>query len=260
MICRQRSLKYFQNYSYAGCQVECLIESLLSQCNCLGISTYENIPVDRICPPKEAFECFGKLAFNFSYMLTKCRLEQCTEACSYWKYKVDLTTGKVFIPKMEEDMLKYWRLPPGNPKTGLIIADLFFSDIEYTDIRQVPAMTIESFVSSIGGAMGLWTGASIVTWVHLLFFCLATIFKKKCCSKGEKENPHGKGQTKRKIERPKKMVTRIKLDKEVSVRIETEEGQPIHDYSTRKGASTVVVTQESMVDEIDEFEPMECKC
>ncbi len=46
-----------------------------------------------------------------------------------------------------------------NRPVSLVIADVYFSNIEYLDIKQIPAMTLENFVSNIGGAMGLWTGA-----------------------------------------------------------------------------------------------------
>ncbi len=58
------------------------------------------------------------------------------------------------------------------PVVSLIIGDVYFSDIEYLEIEQVPAMTLENFVSNIGGAMGLWTGASIVTWIQFVYFCI----------------------------------------------------------------------------------------
>ncbi len=62
-----------------------------------------------------------------------------------------------------------------NRSVSLVIADVYFSNIEYLDIKQIPAMTLENFVSNIGGAMGLWTGASIVTLIHLVYFCIRTV-------------------------------------------------------------------------------------
>lgn len=131
-LCKEKELKYFQNYSYGGCQVECLIETLLEHCGCVGITTYGEIPQDRFCSPKKALNCYESLAYNFSSILSQCRLDRCKEACTYWRYTASLTAGSVFIPKLQEEMLKYWRLPKGDPKTSLIIADVYFSDIEYT--------------------------------------------------------------------------------------------------------------------------------
>ena len=82
---------------------------------------------------------------------------------------------QVFNPSLAEAMSAYWQLPNETvPERSLILADIYFPDIQYTNIKQEPAVTIESFVSNIGGAMGLWTGASIITWIHLFYFCCAS--------------------------------------------------------------------------------------
>ncbi len=85
--CSNNSLKYF-NYSYASCQVECLIENMLHLCNCTGITTYGSVPQDKVCTPLQAFSCYEKLAYNFTDILANCRRQNCTEACSYWSYRV----------------------------------------------------------------------------------------------------------------------------------------------------------------------------
>ncbi len=196
-VCDEKTLHYFRNYSYPACQVECLIGSLLKECDCIGINTFGNLPKDKICSPSAAFNCFYKLAFKFSTMLTRCRVKNCSEACISWSYKVSLSSGKVFNPVNQEEMMTHWRLPKGDPKVSLIIGDVYFSDIEYLDIQEVPAMTLENFISNIGGAMGLWTGASIVTWIHLVYFCIRTGFLRSKKTNGETVSPEGNGNVKK---------------------------------------------------------------
>ncbi len=57
--------------------------------------------------------------------------------------------------------------------------EIFFSNFRETRIIQVPAMTVGSVMSSIGGAMGVCLGASLITLIELLLFlcqfCLKTI-------------------------------------------------------------------------------------
>ncbi len=115
-VCYDRKLHYFQNYSFPGCQVECLIGNLLQECGCIGVNTLGELPKDKICSPSEALACFQKLAFRFSAMLTKCRVQNCSEACTYWNYKVSLSAGQVFNPVNQDEMMAHWRLPKGDPK------------------------------------------------------------------------------------------------------------------------------------------------
>jgi hypothetical protein len=47
------------------------------------------------------------------------------------------------------------------------------------EVKELPAITFEMLISSIGGAMGLWTGASIITWIHLIYFCTCMLLKRR---------------------------------------------------------------------------------
>uniref|UniRef100_A0A914V0C5 Amiloride-sensitive sodium channel n=1 Tax=Plectus sambesii TaxID=2011161 RepID=A0A914V0C5_9BILA len=180
-VCHQHTLKYFNNYSYAQCQVECLIDAMFEQCGCTGVSTYGNFSHAKICTPKGALKCFNSLALNFTTILVYCRQHNCEEACEYWSYKASLTVGKTFNKVIEEEMIDYWHLRhlPGLPVNSLIIGDVYFDEIQYVEVKELPAITFEMLISSIGGTMGLWTGASIITWIHLIYFCTCMLLKRR---------------------------------------------------------------------------------
>ena len=75
--------------------------------------------------------------------------------------------------------MEYWRLPNTITTQELSIVDVYFEEIAYTQILQLSAFTFESLVSSIGGALGLWTGASIITLIHTLYVFISFLIRKK---------------------------------------------------------------------------------
>ena len=159
--------------------------------------------------------------------------------CDYWTYSSTLTVSRVVNPCCEEEMLRYWRLPPGTSKvtlkvtsknfirarlenhstcvSELLLLDSFMwvqaihsnrlSSVRSTLARSStrmcprnrriqsrrlsrPSVGCQSVKQSVnqsvsqsvshcfeGGAMGLWTGASIVTWIHLIYFCCVACVK-----------------------------------------------------------------------------------
>lgn len=56
--------------------------------------------------------------------------------------------------------------------------DLFYPTIQYTEIVESEKLTIESAVSDVGGLLGLWLGASMITLIHLIWFLVKSIAEK----------------------------------------------------------------------------------
>ncbi len=79
---------------------------------------------------------------------------------------------------MEKEQASYWRLPSDCDENSIVMTDIYFDDILYTEVSQLSAFTFEALVSNIGGALGLWTGASVITLIHAIYFCCFLSFPK----------------------------------------------------------------------------------
>ena len=56
--------------------------------------------------------------------------------------------------------------------------NIYFSEPFVTCHNQIPSFSFEDFCSGIGGVLGLWAGASVLTILELFSFCGHLIFKK----------------------------------------------------------------------------------
>jgi hypothetical protein len=63
-------------------------------------------------------------------------------------------------------------------KESTLAVNIYFEDLSYTLIEEVPARTIEQFVADIGGFMGLCIGNSILSFVELIELFLQIIYTR----------------------------------------------------------------------------------
>ena len=52
-----------------------------------------------------------------------------------------------------------------------------FDDLKYTLTKEEPAESVTGLISDVGGQLGLWLGASILTLVEL-FYCCCVLLPK----------------------------------------------------------------------------------
>ena len=116
----------------------------------------------------------------------------------------------MFYPGLEQEQSEYWRIPLDQAE-NLVMADVYFSEIIYTEILQMSAFTLKELLrfcqifsivlskfshlisrdcllncSSVGGALGLWVGASIITVVDAIYYL---IMKAGQGSRRKKQKP-----------------------------------------------------------------------
>ena len=60
-----------------------------------------------------------------------------------------------------------------------MMVDIFYKDLSYTLVSQQPAFEFLSYLSEVGGFLGLLLGASVLTVCELVDY-LAILAKHKC--------------------------------------------------------------------------------
>ncbi len=58
---------------------------------------------------------------------------------------------------------------------------IYFSKFTTTTYKQMPAITLSSLVGSIGGSMGIFLGASVITCIELVAFLFTLL--QRCLAK-----------------------------------------------------------------------------
>ncbi|KAJ8033149.1 Acid-sensing ion channel 1 [Holothuria leucospilota] len=135
--------EYLQNdtysYSIISCQKKCLLDKMVSTCNCTTniYDDYSGVPF-----------CTGKTQTN---LYITCRQ----------------------------------RRPfglPNNTTANLVRLKIYFQELNYELVEQVPANTIESVLGTTGGLLGLYIGFSVITISEifvLIYDVFAFLLKRK---------------------------------------------------------------------------------
>ncbi len=104
---------------------------------------------------------------------------KCPRECEYFEYTKSISSstfssdyyaGKLLsVPFVQR---KYPKLSKSDLKENLISLSLYFKKLQYEEIQQLPAMTFTDFISSFGGTLGLFVGASLISLFELVEGCL----------------------------------------------------------------------------------------
>ncbi|KAL6724395.1 hypothetical protein Aduo_019288 [Ancylostoma duodenale] len=134
-------------YSRVWCFEFCLTQKAEDMCNCsLAAATKPRKP--DICTTKQFFHCFIAHLFpeNSSSIVENCK-SKCKPPCSYWQYQKSVSyatfpgqVAKYFVANQSEwEELK-----------STIVLEVYFTDLDYTVIKHVVAMPLQSVIAQIG--------------------------------------------------------------------------------------------------------------
>jgi non-ribosomal peptide synthetase component F len=56
---------------------------------------------------------------------------------------------------------------------------IYFEELNYQKVEQVPTWTIDSILGAVGGLMGLYVGISSITLAEIIVFLFSLL--KQCC-------------------------------------------------------------------------------
>ncbi|KAJ8298909.1 hypothetical protein KUTeg_022969 [Tegillarca granosa] len=163
-------LKYQQVYSRYGCVRECKRDFIVSKCGCRSFLDHGN---ETICSLAVYHLCYLNNSAQFASNATlqaqcKCKLE-----CEFTKY--DAAVSSTYFPAtVYTNILNEMGLT--NHRTDWVEVRIFFDTLSYLSIQQIPEYTPEMLVGVIGGQMGIFLGASLLTLSELIEFIILSTY------------------------------------------------------------------------------------
>ena len=149
----ENPLTLYDSYNAKTCIHECIALKMNETCGCTWNVHAKKLGA-RYCLSENDIQCAQDTAWN-----THCT--HCTEPC----YKV--------LYNFEHDIT--------NPDPRLPITNnmnFFFKNLAYTEIRQTPAYTFDSLFGEVGGQLGLFIGASLLSVGEILDLAFVAAWKK----------------------------------------------------------------------------------
>ncbi|XP_064361609.1 acid-sensing ion channel 3 isoform X3 [Dromaius novaehollandiae] len=167
---------FFTNYSITACRLDCETRYLAENCNCRMVHMPGNA---NVCTPEQYKECADP-ALDF---LVKKDSEYCAcrTPCDMVRYGKELSMVKIPSKASAKYLAKKFNKTEQYIAENVLVLDIFFEALNYETIEQKKAYEVAGLLGDIGGQMGLFIGASLLTILEI-FDYLYEVFRDKLLS------------------------------------------------------------------------------
>uniref|UniRef100_W5MDF1 Acid-sensing ion channel 1 n=1 Tax=Lepisosteus oculatus TaxID=7918 RepID=W5MDF1_LEPOC len=171
---------FFDTYSITACRIDCETRYLVENCNCRMV----HMPVGDApyCTPEQYKECADPaLDFLVEKDNNYC---VCETPCNTTRYGKELSFVKIPSKASAKYLAKKFNKSEQYIADNILVLDIFFEALNYETIEQKKAYEVAGLLGDIGGQMGLFIGASILTILELFDYLYEVVKYKVCrCSR-----------------------------------------------------------------------------
>lgn len=173
---------FFSTYSITACRIDCETRYLVENCNCRMVHMPGDAPY---CTPEQYKECADPaLDFLVERDNTFC---VCETPCNTTRYSKELSFVKIPSKASAKYLAKKFNKTEQYIADNIMVLDIFFEALNYETIEQKKAYELAGLLGDIGGQMGLFIGASILTILELFDYLYEVIKFKLCRCKNKKQ-------------------------------------------------------------------------
>ncbi|XP_056121209.1 acid-sensing ion channel 1A [Rhinichthys klamathensis goyatoka] len=176
------SSDYFKAYSISACRTDCETRYLVENCNCRMVHMPGDAPY---CTPVLYKEC-AHPALDF-LVETDSDYCSCETPCNITRYSKELSFVKIPSKASVKYLAKKYSKSEKYITENVLVLDVFFEALNYETIEQRKAYEVAGLLGDIGGQMGLFIGASILTILEL-FDYLYEVMKYRLCRCSDKKH------------------------------------------------------------------------
>lgn len=147
-------------YSYETCMLDCMLDVSLNACNC----SYNHNAPGELCTLADYYACVYPKMRNY---YPKC---DCKYPCKQTWYESTLTSLAIPTPSMVNILssFDYAYTTEEEIRRNMIVLHVYYPALQYRTTDQLEAFTIDELISNLGGQLGLFLGASLLTVVELV--------------------------------------------------------------------------------------------
>ncbi|XP_062975938.1 acid-sensing ion channel 1 isoform X1 [Elgaria multicarinata webbii] len=176
--------EFYDTYSITACRIDCETRYLVENCNCRMVHMPGDAPY---CTPEQYKECADPaLDFLVERDNDYC---VCEMPCNVTRYGKELSMVKIPSKASAKYLAKKYNRSEQYIGENILVLDIFFEALNYETIEQKKAYEVAGLLGDIGGQMGLFIGASILTVLELFDYAYEVI-KFRLCRRGKCEKKH----------------------------------------------------------------------
>ncbi|KAJ8378293.1 hypothetical protein AAFF_G00244280 [Aldrovandia affinis] len=176
--------EFFNTYSITACRIDCETRYLVENCNCRMVHMPGDAP---FCTPEQYKDCADPaLDFLVEKDNDYC---VCETPCNMTRYGKELSFVRIPSKASAKYLAKKFNKSEQYIADNILVLDIFFEALNYETIEQKKAYELAGLLGDIGGQMGLFIGASLLTVLEL-FDYLYEVIKYKLCRCSKKKRKH----------------------------------------------------------------------
>ncbi|XP_076851880.1 LOW QUALITY PROTEIN: acid-sensing ion channel 4-A-like [Brachyhypopomus gauderio] len=162
----------YDTYSISACRLRCETRLVLQECHCRMVHMPGNAD---ICTPNK-IKCVDKaLALLQMGSGDSC---PCETPCNLTRYGKELSMVKIPSRGSARYLSRKYHKSEDYIRDNFLILDIFFEALNYETIEQRKAYDVAGLIGDIGGQMGLFIGASILTVLEILDYIYELIRRR----------------------------------------------------------------------------------
>ncbi|KAF5916096.1 hypothetical protein HPG69_003170 [Diceros bicornis minor] len=139
----EMGLDFFPVYSITACRIDCETRYIVENCNC------RMVHMPGLLAEKDSNYCL------------------CRTPCNLTRYNKELSMVKIPSKTSAKYLEKKFNKSEKYISENILVLDIFFEALNYETIEQKKAYEVAALLGDIGGQMGLFIGASILTILEL---------------------------------------------------------------------------------------------
>ncbi|KAG7234770.1 hypothetical protein INR49_003984, partial [Caranx melampygus] len=204
--CESKALEsgFFQVYSVTACRIDCETRYIVENCNCRMVHMPGDAP---FCTPEQYKDCAEPALAKLSAVeSSNC---MCRTPCNMTRYNKELSMVKIPSKTSARYLQKKFNKTEKYITDNILVLDVFFEALNYETIEQKKAYEVAGLLGKcdppgfsqqgvlesgdIGGQMGLFIGASILTILELFDYAYEVVKDRllDLLSREEEEESHG---------------------------------------------------------------------
>ncbi|XP_026517141.1 acid-sensing ion channel 4 [Terrapene carolina triunguis] len=180
----EQILPGYEGYSIAACRLQCEKEAVVSSCQCRMAPMPGN---ESICSPNVYIECADRtLDAAVEDSQERC---SCPTPCNLTRYGKEISMVRIPNKGSARYLARKYHRNETYIRENFLVLDIFFEALNYEAIEQKKAYELAGLLGDIGGQMGLFIGASILTILEILDYIYEVIRDKASRALGRSKPP-----------------------------------------------------------------------
>ncbi|KAJ1183843.1 hypothetical protein NDU88_000656 [Pleurodeles waltl] len=166
----EQILQGYETYSISACRLQCEKEAVVKNCECRMVHMPGN---ETICAPNAYIQCADHtLDAMVEDTTERC---SCPTPCNMTRYGKEISMVRIPNKGSARYLAKKYQKNETYIKENFLVLDIFFEALNFETIEQKKAYDLAGLLGDIGGQMGLFIGASILTILEILDYIYEVI-------------------------------------------------------------------------------------